>query len=145
MTEKELKKLNRRDILELLVKQTKEADRLRSELRDAYGQLADTRDCISRLKDKLDGKDAKIVELAEKLDAKDVKIARLAAKLDAKDARIAQLGGESDWDSGVRAETGDNGISETGEDVPQETQTHAGCSENVEAGTDAYISQEADV
>lgn len=145
MTEKELKKLNRRDILELLVKQTKEADRLRSELRDAHGQLSDTRDCISRLKDKLDGKDAKIVELAGKLDAKDVKIARLAAKLDAKDARIAQLGGEPDWDSGACLESGVSGSSEAGGDVSQEAQAHAGGPENAEADTDTYASQEADV
>ena len=41
MTEKELKRLNRKQLLELLLKQTERADRLQEQLDEAQKQLAD--------------------------------------------------------------------------------------------------------
>lgn len=43
MTEKELKKLNRKQLLELLLKQTERADQLEQELDEAKKQLEDRR------------------------------------------------------------------------------------------------------
>ena len=43
MTEKELKKLNRKQLLELLLRQTERADQLESELEEAKKQLEDKR------------------------------------------------------------------------------------------------------
>lgn len=43
MTEKELKKLNRKQLLELLLRQTERADQLESELEETKKQLEDRR------------------------------------------------------------------------------------------------------
>lgn len=48
MTDKELRKLNRRELLEILVSQQKEIDRLRSELHQAKEDLQDRRIAIEK-------------------------------------------------------------------------------------------------
>ena len=48
MTDKELRKLNRRELLEILVSQQKEIDRLRSELHQAKEELQDRRIAIEK-------------------------------------------------------------------------------------------------
>lgn len=48
MTDKQLKKLSRADLLELLLIQTKENERLRAELEQAHAQLEDRRLRVSK-------------------------------------------------------------------------------------------------
>ncbi len=48
MTDKELRKLNRKELLEILVSQQKEIDRLRSELQQAKEELQDRRIAIEK-------------------------------------------------------------------------------------------------
>lgn len=69
-TEKELSKLRRMDLLELLIGQIRENEQQAAE-------LAELRDLSSRLKVKLDDKDAQIEHLKRRLDAKDDEIERL--------------------------------------------------------------------
>ena len=70
--DRELRKLRRVDLLELLVGATRENEQLAE-------QLAETTDLADRLRAKLDEKDAQIAHLKERLDAKDAKIKALKA------------------------------------------------------------------
>lgn len=63
MTDKELQKLGRRELLQLLLDQAKETDRLSKLLRDTEGQLSQMEESYERLRERLDQKDAKIHEL----------------------------------------------------------------------------------
>jgi|GEM_PF-2812496 len=77
MTDKELRKLRRQDLLQLLLAQSREVARqqeLGDELRGEYEQQQET---DRRLKDKLDEKDAQLERLKKKLDQKDAEIAAL--------------------------------------------------------------------
>ena len=80
MTEKELHKLRRQDLLELLLSQSKEAARLQTEL--------------ERLERESEERESSYVRLKEKLDEKDRQLEKLKKRLDEKDARIEQLQGE---------------------------------------------------
>lgn len=101
MTEKELRKLNRHDILELLVEQSREASRLRLVLEEREERLIGATSGLERLKCKLDEKDAQIEKLKGRLDGKDLEMSkkssedaelaeRLKTKLDEKDAIISE-------------------------------------------------------
>ena len=72
MTEKELHKLRRHDLLQLLLAQGREAaqlqDRIR-ELTESQGQLQQAND---RFIERLDDKDAQIQRLKDRLDEKDI-------------------------------------------------------------------------
>jgi hypothetical protein len=74
MTEKELRKLRRQDLLQLLVLQSKET----SELQARVDELAAG---YERLKGKLDEKDETIERLKDRLDEKDETIAQLQVEL----------------------------------------------------------------
>lgn len=77
MTDKELRKLRRQDLLQLLLAQSREVARqqeLGDELRGEYEQQQET---DRRLKNKLDEKDAQLERLKKKLDQKDAEIAAL--------------------------------------------------------------------
>lgn len=77
MTDKELRKLRRQDLLQLLLAQSREVARqqeLGDELRGEYEQQQKT---DRRLKDKLDEKDAQLERLKKRLDQKDAEIASL--------------------------------------------------------------------
>lgn len=77
MTDKELRKLRRQDLLQLLLAQSREVARqqeLGDELRGEYEQQQKT---DRRLKNKLDEKDAQLERLKKKLDQKDAEIAAL--------------------------------------------------------------------
>lgn len=69
-SEKELSKLRRMDLLELLIGQIRENEQQTAE-------IADLRDLSERLKAKLNDKDAQIERLKAKLDQKDAEIERL--------------------------------------------------------------------
>lgn len=89
MTEKELRKLDRHDLLELLVEQTREASRLRLTLDEREERLLSATASVERLKAKLGDKDEQIERLKGRLDEKDSLASKLKAKLDAKDAEMA--------------------------------------------------------
>lgn len=77
MTEKELHRLRRQDLLQLLLSQSKDVARLNadlSEMEDKNGQLKESND---RLIAKLDEKDAQIEHLKQRLNDKDAQIEAL--------------------------------------------------------------------
>lgn len=107
MTEKELRKLNRHDLLELLVEQSREASRLGTSLKEREEELARALGSNGRLKEKLDEKDELIEKLKSRLDEKDAEMAvqaadtavqleRLKEKLNEKDALVEKLKGRLD-------------------------------------------------
>ena len=107
MKEKELRRLHRRDLLELLVEQSREASRLDAALKEKEEELTAALESKNSLKDKLDGKDALIEKLKSRLDEKDARLAeetaareeqlrRLKGRLDEKDALIEKLQGQAD-------------------------------------------------
>ena len=65
MTDKELQKLGRRELLQLLLDQAKEAERLGRMLKETDEQLKQMEEGYERLRDRLDHKDAQIHELRE--------------------------------------------------------------------------------
>lgn len=80
MTEKELHKLTRQDLLELLLAQSKEVVRLKTVIQSLETEQEQTRVGFNRLKGKLDDKDAQIERLKGKLDQKDRTIVSLEKK-----------------------------------------------------------------
>ena len=95
MTEKELRKLHRHDLLELLVEQSREAARLSMALQEKEEELAATLESNERIKGKLDEKDALIEKLKSRLDEKDAEMTENAAaaeeQLNGKDTLIEKL------------------------------------------------------
>lgn len=63
MTDKELQKLGRRELLQLLLQQAKESERLGRELAEAQERLRQMEETYERLRSRLDNKDAQIREL----------------------------------------------------------------------------------
>lgn len=76
---KELQKLKRQDLLELLLEQMREADRLRSEIAASQAENEDLASLSERLKAKLDDKDAQIDHLKGRLDDKDAALQQVFA------------------------------------------------------------------
>lgn len=91
MTDKEFRRLRKRELLQLLVRQGREAVGIQESLAKRTGELEAERDCTERLKRKLDEKDAQIERLKERLGGKDAQLERLKEKLDEKDAQIEHL------------------------------------------------------
>ncbi len=75
MADKELRKLNRRELLKMLLAQCEETERLQQESDDIREQFETMAESYERLKKKLDLKDARLNE-------KDAKIAELNQKID---------------------------------------------------------------
>nr|WP_304968919.1 hypothetical protein [uncultured Acetatifactor sp.] len=107
MTEKELRKLHRQDLLELLVEQSREASRLSAALDEKEQECREITENNERLKAKLDEKDAGLAQhtaasgeqlesLKGKLDEKDAQIEKLKGRLDEKDAQIGKLREQTD-------------------------------------------------
>ena len=69
MTDKELHKLSRKEILQMLLAQAREAERLSRLLTETEGQLQQLEETYERLRDRLDQKDVQIRALREKLEA----------------------------------------------------------------------------
>lgn len=84
MTDKELQKLGRRELLQLLLDQAKEAEQLRVELAGANERAREMEDTFERLRERLNEKDAQIRDLQETYD-------RLRERLNDKDAQIQEL------------------------------------------------------
>lgn len=68
MTDKELQKLGRRELLQLLLDQAKETDRISKLLKDTEGQLSQVEEGYERLRERLDHKDTRIHELQAQID-----------------------------------------------------------------------------
>ena len=96
MTDKELRRLRRQDLLQLLVEQSKEAARLQTESDEKSEELARLNESCERLKGKLDEKDTQLERLKEKLNEKDVLLEKLKEKLNEKDALLEKLKGRLD-------------------------------------------------
>lgn len=67
MTDRELQKLGRRELLQLLLEQAKESERLGKRVEELEEQLHQTEEGYERLRDRLDSKDAQIHELEDTL------------------------------------------------------------------------------
>jgi len=78
----DLRKLKRRDLLELLLTQSKKVTQLQEEQEEERGKRVEAEATIERLKAKLDEKDAQIEHLKERLNAKDSQIAKLEEGLE---------------------------------------------------------------
>ena len=91
MTEKQLHKLRRQDLLELLLAQGREAAQLQAQLDETTEQLNALKDTRTRFIGRMDEKDAQIEKLKPRLDEKDAQIEKLTARLNEKDARIEKL------------------------------------------------------
>ncbi len=83
MTEKELHRLRRQDLLQLLLSQGKEALALQTRLSNTSSALIQTKAGYDRLKEKLNEKDTLIEKLKSRLDAKDARIGELKREMDA--------------------------------------------------------------
>lgn len=79
MDEKELRKLKRQDLLQLLLLQSREMNKVQEELRSLEQAHVTMQESRTRLIEKLDEKDEQIEHLKRRLDAKDDEIARLKA------------------------------------------------------------------
>lgn len=77
MTEKELRKLRRRDFLQLLIMQGSDLTELQGKLDAALEELELTKQSNERIKTRLNEKDALIEKLKNRLDAKDATIRKL--------------------------------------------------------------------
>lgn len=85
MADKELRKLNRRELLKMLLVQCEETERLQQESDEIREQFETMAESYGRLKKKLDLKDAR-------LNQKDAKIAELKAQIeDMKQSRAIEL------------------------------------------------------
>lgn len=82
MTDRELHKLKRQDVLKLLLTQVKEAEELRNQLVEAKERLIVAEESYGRLRKRLDNKDAQIEKLKSRLDKKDIQIKNMKAALD---------------------------------------------------------------
>lgn len=91
MTEKQLHKLRRQDLLQLLVAQGKEAAQLQARLDEAAEELKNLQDTRTKFIERMDDKDAQIEKLKPRLDEKDARIEKLTARLNEKDAQIGKL------------------------------------------------------
>ena len=69
MTDKQLQKLGRRELLQMLLEQAKETERLSQELTETSAQLRQLEETYERLRQRLDSKDAQIHELKTTLQA----------------------------------------------------------------------------
>jgi hypothetical protein len=74
MTDKELRRLRRQDLLQLLLAQGHEAEKLKRQLEASDAQLAESEQTCERLKRRLDDKDKQINKLKGRLDRKDAQL-----------------------------------------------------------------------
>ena len=117
MTEKQLHKLRRQDLLQLLVAQGKEAAQLQARLDEAAEELKDLQDTRTKFIERMDDKDAQIEKLTARLNEKDARIEKLIGRLNEKDARIGRLTAEIEqYRSGeILGFEGDPSIDEVGQ------------------------------
>ena len=101
MTEKELHRLSRQDLLQLLLAQSKEVSRQRAANEELKNNAEKDHELIDRLKERLDEKDATIETLKHRLDEKDETINHLKRRLDAKDETMNKLKADAEDMSGT--------------------------------------------
>ena len=77
MANKELQRLKRQDLLELLLAQTKEVEQQKLTIQEYMDQITELEELVERLKDRLDDKDRQIERLKKRLDQKDERIKEL--------------------------------------------------------------------
>lgn len=77
MTEKEMYKLRKQDLLKLLLTQGQEAAERQEQINILTASLAETEETVERLKEKLNEKDALIEKLKKRLDEKDARINKM--------------------------------------------------------------------
>jgi len=135
---RELQRLRRQDLLELLLEQMREGDALAADVAERDLSIAGLEGLAERLKDKLDLKDEQIAHLKEKLDLKDEQMAHLRAKLDDKDVLIEKLKGRLDLkDRMIAAQVAQ------GRDVPEGLEAMEELLEAEEYALEALIAQRA--
>ena len=83
MTVKELQKLKRQELLELLVEQSREAEQLKSQQEEKENELRSMRENNIRLKAKVDEKDVQIERLTGRLNSKKERIKELESEIEA--------------------------------------------------------------
>lgn len=88
MTEKELHKLRRHDLLQLLLAQGREAAQLRAQVEATTEELNQLQETNSRFIERMDDKDAQIGKLKDRLNEKDVQVDRFKNRLNEKDVQI---------------------------------------------------------
>ncbi|MBQ9662017.1 MAG: hypothetical protein IJV40_02555 [Oscillospiraceae bacterium] len=91
MTEKELHKLSRQDLLQLLLAQSKEVSRQRTLIEELKNNVEQERELTDRLKAKLDEKDETIEHLKHRLDAKDETMNKMKAEVEEKTTAMEAL------------------------------------------------------
>ena len=92
MTDKELHKLRRQDLLQLMLEQGKETLALQMEFNEINAEYIQVKAGYDRLKEKLDEKDAVIEKLKKRLDEKDAVIEKLKKQLETiRIERVIQL------------------------------------------------------
>lgn len=91
MTEKELNRLKRQDLLQLLFAQGTEFSQLQKKVAELEIELSKATAMSERLKDKLDDKDDQIERLKDKLNDKDDQIERFKDRLQEKDEQRERL------------------------------------------------------
>lgn len=91
MTDKELHRLRRQDLLQLLLDQGRETERLRRQLQETEKNLVQSEATCERLKDRLNDKDAQIDRLKGRLDKKDAQLRELREVLE-KQRELRRLG-----------------------------------------------------
>lgn len=103
MTDKELQKLGRRELLQLLLEQAQETEQLRQGMAAAGERAREMDATFERLRERLNEKDAQIREMGETYD-------RLRDRLNEKDAQIEALNAQLQEER----EEGITGLSEMG-------------------------------
>lgn len=83
MTEKELLKLKRQDLLQLLLDQGRDAADYKARLEETELSLAEAEETIERLKNKLNEKDELLDKLKGRLDEKDAMLNQQREEMDA--------------------------------------------------------------
>lgn len=96
MTEKELHRLRRHDLLQLLLAQGREAAQLQGQIDDMTAELNDLHETNSRFIGRMDDKDAQIEKLKRRLNEKDAQVETFKERLKDKDAQIDRLKGRLD-------------------------------------------------
>ncbi len=91
MTEKELHRLRRHDLLQLLLAQGREAAQLQERIEKTDAELEQLRETNQRFIERMDDKDAQIGKLKDRLDEKDIQADRFKSRLKEKDALIEKL------------------------------------------------------
>lgn len=91
MTEKELHKLRRQDLLQLLLAQGREAAQLQARIEEMSEALEQLQETNTRFIKRMDEKDIQIGKLKTRLDEKDVQAEMFKKRLGEKDGQIERL------------------------------------------------------